>query len=40
MFTEDSGIISDNLEMCPSGRNKGPTEAVVVMDEYSKSPFL
>lgn len=38
VFTEVSGIISDNLEMRPSGRNKGPT--VVVVDQSSKSPFF
>ena len=38
MFMKDSGSISNDLEMRPSGRNGGHT--VVVMDESSKSPLL
>ena len=38
VFTEESGSISNDLEMRPSGRNGGQT--VLVMDESSKSPLL
>ena len=38
VFMEDSGSISNDLEMRPSGRNGGRT--VVVVDESSKSPLF
>ena len=38
MFMKDSGNIKNNLEMCKSGRNEGPT--VVMVDKSSKSPLF
>lgn len=38
VFMEDSGSMTNNLEMCRSGRNEGRT--VVVVGEFSKPPLL
>lgn len=35
VFIEDNTSIGNNLEMCPSRRNEGPT--AVLVDESSKS---
>jgi hypothetical protein len=37
-FMEDSTSVSNDLEMCPSGRNETPN--VVIVDTSSKSPFV